>query len=126
MARQYFSMPFVAGENLNTAGHVGIAIAINDNLVANTGKEAAGILLRHSKPKSGETGAIGYLGELDFRAGLAVAKDARVTVTTSGYFITSVVSGGWDVGRCIEAAASGGLGVGIFNFSQAVYDSTSN
>lgn len=123
--RQYFSTSFIAGENLNTEGHVGVAIAINDGKVAATGKEAAGILLPHSKPKSGEAGSIGYLGEIDFRAGAAVAKDALLTVTTSGYFITMTVSGSFGVGRCTEAVASGGVGKGIFDFAKPIYNTTS-
>lgn len=123
---EYFALAFVAGEALNTDGHVGCAIAINDNKLAATGKEAAGILLPHSKPKIGEHGSIGYMGCMKFRAGATVAKDAEVTVTTSGYFITATASGDWRVGRCVEAAASGGLGVGIFNFGNVTYDAASN
>lgn len=123
---EYFALTFVAGEALDTNGHVGTAIAINDNKLANTGKEASGILLPHSKPKINEHGSIGYMGCMKFRAGPAVAKDDELTVTTSGYFITAIASGGWRVGRCVEAAASGGLGVGIFNFSNVTYDSASS
>lgn len=123
---QYFSMTFTAGEALNTEGHVGVAIAINDGKIANTGKEAAGILLPHSKPKSGELGSIGYMGIMRFRAGAAVAVDAIMTVTTSGYFITNPTSGYYHVqGRCLEAAASGGLGVGMFNFALPIYSPSS-
>lgn len=122
---QYFSLAFTAAENFNSEGDVGIAVAVNDNLRAATGKEAAGILLPHSKPKSGENGAIGYMGCMRFRAGATVAKDALLTVTTSGYFITMTVSGSFGVGRCVEAAASGGIGVGIFDFTKPTYNTTS-
>ena len=123
---EYFALTFVAAEDLSTNGHVGTAIAIVDNKLANTAKEAAGILLPHSKPKSGEHGSIGYIGCMKFRAGPAVAKDDELTVTTSGYIITAVASGGWRVGRCVEAAASGGIGVGIFNFANVAWDATSS
>lgn len=123
---EYFSLSYKAGENHNTEGHTGIAIALNDNLVAANGKEAGGILLPHSKPKSGELGSIGYMGALKFRAGAAVALNAPLTVTASGYLITATASGDFRVGRCVEAAASGGLGVGIFNFACGIYTSTSN
>jgi hypothetical protein len=119
---QYFSTTFTAGEALNTEGHVGVAVVITTGLVAATGKTASGILLPHSKPKSGELGAAGYQGMLRFRAGLACSVGNLLTVTTSGYFIPVPTSGYYGVGgRVIEAAASGGLGVGMFDFSQPVY-----
>jgi hypothetical protein len=123
---QYFSMTYVAGEDHSAELKAGIAIAINDNLVANTGKEAAGILLSHSKPKSGEQGSIGVMGIMKYRAGAAVTADALLTVTTSGFFITLPASGFFGVGRALDTVASGGIGTGMFDFSKPKYDSTSN
>jgi hypothetical protein len=94
---------------------------ITTGLLANNGKTASGILLPHSKPKSGEFGSAGYMGQMRFRAGLAVSVGAYLTVTTSGYIITNPTSGYYAVGRCFEAAASGGMGVGIFNFALPTY-----
>jgi hypothetical protein len=118
---QYLSTSFVAAESLATEGHVGCAVVITTGLIANNGKTASGILLPHSKPKSGEYGSAGYIGQMRFRAGAAVVVGAYLTVTTSGYIITNPTSGYYAVGRCFEAAASGGLGVGIFNFALPAY-----
>lgn len=123
---QYFSITSKAGGNLNTEGHVGTAIDISTGNTASTAITAGGILLPHSKPKTGEPVSIGYMGCMKFRAGAPVAANAFVTVTTSGYFITKTASGGWAVGKCIEAAASGGIGVGIFDFTRPAYDAASN
>jgi hypothetical protein len=118
---QYLSTSFVAAENLNTATHAGCAVVVTTGLLANNGKTASGILLPHSKPKSGEFGSAGYMGQMRFRAGATVAVGAYLTVTTSGYIITNPTSGYYAVGRCFEAAASGGLGVGLFNFALPTY-----
>jgi hypothetical protein len=113
---QHFEASFIAGEALDTEGHTGIAISLDDRKVANNDLEASGILQPHSKPKSGEHGSIGVMGIMKFRAGGAVGAGARVTVTTSGYF-TVVVSGGNVVGRAVESVTSGSIGTGIFQFA---------
>jgi hypothetical protein len=112
---QHFEASFIAGEALDTVGHEGIAIQLTDRKVANSGANASGILMSHSKPKVNEHGSIGVGGILKFRAGGAIGAGARVTVTTSGYF-TVVVSGGEIVGRAFEAVTSGSIGTGIFSF----------
>ena len=99
--------PFVAGENLNTTGHEGIAIALDDGKVANDGLEATGIL--SDKPKSGEHGSMVILGVGKGRAGAAITAGQRVRVTTSGYFLVGN-SGYYDCGRAMEAITSGSLG----------------
>ena len=99
--------PFTAGENLNTDGHEGVAIALDDGKVANNGLEATGIL--SDKPKSGEHGSMIILGVGKGRAGAAVSAGARVRVTTSGYFVTGN-SGYYDCGRAMEAITSGSVG----------------
>lgn len=118
---QNFTTTFVAAEALTSATHAGCAVVITTGLLANNGKTASGILMPHSKPKSGEYGSAGVMGMLRFRAGATVAVGAYLTVTTSGYIITNPTSGYYAVGRCFEAAASGGMGVGIFNFALPTY-----
>lgn len=113
--------PFTAGEALNTAGHVGVAIAIDDGKVANSGLEATGVL--YDKPASGQHGSMIIHGVAKARAGLAITAGKRVRVTTSGYFVVAA-SGQAVVGRALEAITSGSLGP-IFFHGAAGYDPTS-
>lgn len=111
----YVPFNFKAGEDLNTPGHEGVAIALDDGKVANNGQEARGILM--TKPADGQHGQIGIRDIMKFRAGGAVAAGATLTVTTSGYFTVSA-SGDYLVGHCGETAAtSGSLATGIFHFA---------
>jgi hypothetical protein len=98
---------FTAGEDLNTDGHEGVAIALNDNKVANLGDEATGIL--YDKPASGQHGSIIILGIGKGRAGGAWTPGIDLTVSTSGY-ITAAASGDYLVGVAMEAVSSGSLG----------------
>lgn len=119
---------FTALEALDTDGHVGVAIQYDTGKVAALANKASGILLPMSKPKSNETGSIGVMGVMKFRGGGAVTAGQHITSTTSGYFTAlagSVTSGSVVLGKCLEAAASGGLGVGLFNFAQLNYCATS-
>lgn len=100
-----------AGEDLNSYQYH--AIALDDGLLANNAEEASGILL--NKPESGEFMTLGYIGELKFRAGQAVSKGDKVTVTTSGWLITAD-SNDPVVGEAKAAVTSGSIGTGIFNF----------
>jgi hypothetical protein len=102
-----FKYSFTAGEALNTAGHEGVAIALADGKVANSGDEAVGILA--SKPESGEHGSIIIMGIGKGRAGAALTKGQRLTVSTSGYF-TAAASGDYHAARAMEAITSGSLG----------------
>jgi hypothetical protein len=109
---------FSAGEALNTDGHEGVAIALDDGKVANNGLEATGILF--DKPASGQNGSMIILGIGKGRAGGALTAGARVTVSTSGYF-TAATSGDYLCGRAMEAVTSGSLGpifFGGFNVYQ--------
>jgi hypothetical protein len=95
------------------------AIALNDGKLAANGAEASGII--QNKPKNTEAVNIVYAGESRFAAGGAVAVGARLTVTTSGWFITAPGSGCFLVGRAKAAVTSGSIGLGIFNFAAPVY-----
>ena len=103
--------------------HLGFAFCLDDGKIANDGAEASGILL--NKPASGEAANVGVQGDLPFQAGGAVAKGAKLTVTTSGYVITCG-SGFHVVGTAMRAVTSGSVGRGIFNFANAVYAQTSD
>lgn len=102
---------FVAGEALNTEGHQGVAIALDDGKVANTPQEATGVL--YDKPASGQHGSMIIFGLAKGRVGPAVAKGARLSVALSGYFVTAT-SGNNDCARAWEAITSGSLGPIMF------------
>ncbi len=111
-----------AGEDLNASAFEYHAIALDDGKLATDGLEAGGILL--NKPKTGEALALGYLGEMKYAAGQAIAAGARITVTASGWF-TPCLSGGYAVGRAKSAATSGSLATGFFNFTVSAIKVTS-
>ena len=94
------------------------AFSLNDNKLANTGKEASGIT--QAAPSSGDDVSIAYIGEARFQAGGAVAAGGNIAVTTSGYFIAQA-SGYYGVGQAKYAVTSGSVGTGFFNFTRAVY-----
>lgn len=118
----YTPIVFQAGEDLNTAGHEGVAIAIADGKVANDGKEASGVLL--TKPKSGEHGTMAVAGVVKVRAGLAIVKGARIGAVTSGYF-TTAASGDYCNGQALEAITSGSLGKAHVSFPGMTYQVSS-
>lgn len=113
---RFFAATIQALEDLSGSQYH--AIAFDDGLVANLGHEAGGIIL--GKPVANDHAEIGYLGEIKFAAGAAVSAGARVTVTTSGWFITAA-SGDWNVGRCKETVTSGSIGTGLFDFTAPNY-----
>ena len=101
------------------------AIAMDDGKLAATGKEAGGIL-NINGALSGDHIPLVISGDMKYRAGLAVAAGARLTVASSGWF-TTAASGDWVVGRNgVTAATSGSIGRGIFDFSGAPYNVDSN
>ena len=103
-----------AGEDLSGSQYH--AIALDDGKVANAGEEATGILI--NKPVSGAHAEIGYCGELKFAAGAAIAKGAKVTATTSGWF-TTADSDDPILGEVKAAVTSGSIGTGLFFFPTA-------
>lgn len=110
----YFNTTIAAGADYSAPNKQYHAFAVADGQLANNAEEASGILL--NKPASGAFAAIGYLGEMKFAAGGAVAKGAKVTVTESGWFI-SADSYDTIVGESKAAVASGSVGVGFFEFA---------
>ena len=120
---RYQSWTVAAAEDLDDltpgTGDLFKAIALDDRKVANNGLEAGGILVYGGK--SGENVTLGNAGIMKFTAGAAVAAGKRLTVTTSGYFITAT-SGSYVVGRNLETAVgTGAVGTGAFNFSLPSY-----
>ena len=109
-----FSTTLVAGEDLSASQYH--AVALNDGKVANNGEEASGIL--YNKPEDGEHLTLGTIGEMKYAAGAAIAKGAKITVTTSGWFTTA---GSLDAvnGEAKLAVTSGSYGTGLFSFPNA-------
>lgn len=104
-----------AGADLTGAGSLYKAVAIGGTIAA-TPVAAVGLL--DSKGPSGEPVSVVYEGETKAYAGAAISAGAKLTVTTSGYVITSADSR-VSVGRALEAANSGDLFRGLFNFVNA-------
>lgn len=97
--------------------HQYLAFCLDDGKIANTGEEACGILL--NKPANNDFATIAYLGEIDFIAGAAISLGDKLTVTTSGYFITANSGDHTSVGIAKEAVTSGSIGTGIFGFANS-------
>lgn len=113
--QQFDVMHVDAGESL--AARQYHAINISGTLAA-TVEASMGLL--QNKPLNGEDASVGYAGRMRFRAGGAVSRGDRLTVTTSGW-LTTADSGDQIVGLCEHAVASGGIGKGIFDFTVPGY-----
>jgi len=119
----YAAWTITAGEDLDDftpgGGAIFKAVALDDGKFANNGREAGGILIYGGR--AAEHVTLGYSGVLKFTAGAAVGAGKRLSVATSGYFIEAA-SGGYVVGRCLDAAvSSGSVGTGAFNFATVAY-----
>ena len=103
-------------EDLSANQHY--AFANDDGKLANNGEEALGII--DNKPQSGEPASVAYAGVSKFKAGGAITRGGKLTVTTSG-FIVAGDSGSYIVGEALETVSSGSIGTGVFNFPTASY-----
>ena len=103
-----------AGQDLTACQYKAVAIG---GTIAAANTAAVGIL--QNKPKINEDAAVAFAGRSYYVAGAAVTAGAQLSVTTSGYMITTVASGSSPCGKALAAVASGGRGEGIFNFATA-------
>lgn len=115
-----------AGEDLSDSrrglGMLYKAIDVTSGMVANASGNASGLLTQTAPSGVGITTT--FLGQETFVAGAAIAANADMMVTTSGYLIT-VTSGGLSVGRNLfSAVSSGEEGRGLFNFATPTYQAT--
>lgn len=109
---QYRSVPIeTTVDHTTTPMHRAIQV---NGTIASSGVNAVGLL--KSRAPLGGAVAAGVSGYMKGWAGAAVALGARVTVTTSGYLITAT-SGTQGQGKALEAANSGDLFAGVFEFS---------
>jgi hypothetical protein len=103
-------------EDLSAAACQFHAIAFNDSKLANNPSEASGILL--NKPNTNEFATICIDGEQRFAAGAAITAGDKITVTTSGWFVSASSSYGV-IGEAKYSATSGSIGTGIFYFGNS-------
>lgn len=103
-----------AGADLSAAQYKAVVVA------GTIAADSTAIGLLQNKPAaSGRHATVGYAGQMKAYAGAAISAGARVAVTTSGWVITATsadISGGFAVGKALEAASSGDLFTGLFNF----------
>lgn len=103
-----------ATESLTNAQYKAVDV---DGTIAAANLQAAGILENHPE-NSGEAMTVMVAGQMPAIASAAIAKGARVKVTTSGFIVT-VSSGDGSIGKALEAAASGDTIKILADFSNA-------
>lgn len=118
-----FTWTLAAGENLEDltpgTGPMFKAIALDDGKIAQSGREAGGLLLYSGRQNEHIT--LGYAGVMKFAAGNPVLAGRRLTVNGSGYLVEAT-SGSYVVGRNLDTTvASGAIGTGAFNFATIAY-----
>ena len=113
---RWFGVTVPAGADLTAAAVLHKAVAVGGTIAANN-QTAIGLL--KSKGKTGEGVTLAYLGEMKAYAGAAITIGDRLMITTSGFVILGT-SGTLPIGKALEAANSGDLFRGIFNFTQGL------
>lgn len=109
---QYKSIPIkTTADHTTTPLHRAIQV---NGTIASTGVNAIGLL--KSRGPVGAAVAAGVEGYMKAWAGASIALGARVAVTTSGFLITAV-SGTAGQGKALEAANSGDLFAGQYDFA---------
>lgn len=116
---KFESVTIVAGADLSAMQYKVVAVA---GTIAAENDTALGII--QGKPSSGEHMQVGVSGIMKGYAGANIALSARIKVTTSGFLITTTSGDGTACGKCLEAATSGDLFKGLFDFGAAntLYD----
>ena len=109
----YQSITVQAGQDFRVAGMLHKAVSMA-GVIAAAGSASG---LAKSQPNSGQHLNIGFQGHMKAYAGAAIAAGARVSNTASGWMITAVSGSLPSVGRAIEAANSGDLFSGVFDFA---------
>ncbi len=115
--RHYDTITVIASQDLT--GHLFKAVGLHGG-VGVTAALSAGIL--RSTGLAGEHVTLAYRGQMKAICGAAIASNALVTVTTSGFMITYTPSGSGGlgaVGRAIVQAGSGDIFGFIGDFQSA-------
>lgn len=110
----FSSITIVSGADLSAAQYKAVTYA---GVIAANGNTAAG-LLQDDPAAANRHAQVGVQGGMPAYAGAAIALGAQLTVTASGYVITAT-SGSAVVGKAAEAANSGDLFRGQFDFRNA-------
>lgn len=113
---RWFGTTLAAGADLIDSASLYKAVAVGGTIAANN-STAFGLL--QSKGKTGEGVTVGYFGEMKAYAGASISAGAKLMITTSG-FVISATSGTIGVGKALEAANSGDLFRGLFDFTNAL------
>lgn len=111
---KYHSVTIVASNDFSAA-HLDKAVTAGGLVAADA--DAIGLL--KSKPGLSEHARVGVIGEMRYVAGAAITLGAKLTVTTSGFIVSTGSASGTTVGKALEAASSGDLARGFFNFANA-------
>ncbi|MAF43006.1 MAG: hypothetical protein CMI54_02380 [Parcubacteria group bacterium] len=124
---KYETWAMEAAEDMDTlnagTGHLHKAVDAARTIAA-TGDEAIGIL-KHAG-KNTEHITVGVSGIMKYVASAAIVAGARISATTSGYFVTAT-SGTYVNGQNLDVAvASGAVGTGLFHFGVSNYLTDSN
>lgn len=109
----YQSVTVQAGADFRVAGMLHKAVTFGGVIAA----AGSGTGLAKSQPNSGQSLNIGFQGHMKGYAGAAISAGARVSNTASGWLIAAVSGSLPVVGRAVEAANSGDLFSGVFDFS---------
>lgn len=110
---EYISVTVQAGQDFRVAGALHKAVTFAGVFAA----AGSGSGLAKSQPNSGQHLRVGVIGHMKAYAGAAIASGARVSNTASGWMITAVSGSLAVCGRAIEAANSGDLFSGVFDFA---------
>lgn len=105
-----------AGADLSAKAMLYKVITVSGTIAAES-DTALGLL--KNAPESGQHAAVAVEGKMKGHAKVAIAKGARVMVTTSGYLTTVASGDGAQVGKALEAANSGDLFSFYGNFATA-------
>lgn len=97
-------------------GHIYKAVDADGTIAL--GHPAIGIL--QGPAGTGEDATVRLMGISKYVANAAHTAGLKLRVTTSGY-MASALSGYHVIGRALEAAGSGAVGTGLFNFASPAY-----
>ena len=111
---KYESIAIASGADFRTVGQHK-AVVVGGTIAAT----AAALGLVKSKPNTGENLRVGYSGIMKFLAGGAITAGVNMTVAASGFIVSQGSADGATVGKCLVTAASGDLGLGLFDFTRA-------
>lgn len=115
--RSFMSTDVKAGADLTGDATMHKAVTVSGTIAADN-TTALGFL--KSKGSSGQDVRVGWFGEMKCVAGAAITKGAKVSITTSGFTITSPASTN-PIGKALETVASGDLVRVIANFANALW-----